>query len=85
MTKRAEVEPTAQELARCPRCGDFRKLVDVREEARTVGLEIAGDEPQFVIECCGYELSIEDDLVYKEVIALLQGHANQNESAGKLP
>ncbi len=75
MSKRAESEPTAEELARCPRCGEFRKLVDVREEARKAGLLIAGDEPQFVIECCGYELSIEDDRVYKEVIALLQRQA----------
>ena len=83
MNNRADAEPTAQELARCPRCGDFRKLIDVREEARKVGLKIAGDEPQFVIECCGYELSIEDDLVYKEVIALLQRHAKGDKTAEK--
>ncbi len=78
MSNRAESEPTAEELARCPRCGGFRKLVDVREEARRVGLSIAGNDPQFVIECCGYELSIEDDRVYEEVIALLQRQSQVN-------
>ena len=78
MSNPEEREPTAEELARCPRCGEFRKLVDVREEARKLGLSIAGNAPQFVIECCDYELSIEDDRLYEEVIAILQSQSEVN-------
>lgn len=72
MNNRAGNDPTVEEFAICPRCGGFRKLVDVREEARKLGMKIAGDAPQFAIECCGYALCIDDERVHEQVVAFLQ-------------
>lgn len=70
-TNPTESYPTAEDLARCPRCGGFRKLIDVREEARKLGFSMPGNGPRYIIECCGIQISIEDDRVYKKIIEIL--------------
>lgn len=52
----------------CPRCGGVRKLVDVRCEASADGFVYPGTDMAYVIECCGYELSIEDENTYERVV-----------------
>jgi hypothetical protein len=77
MSRRAEIEAAATKLMRCPRCGGPRKLVDLREEAKKVGLSYPADQPRFVIECCGVEVCIEDNQVYERVIAWLQKQSDK--------
>jgi hypothetical protein len=59
-------------LLYCPRCGNLRKLVNQKTRAETVGLNWPANLPHFTIECCGYQLSIEDNKTYLKLIDLLK-------------
>jgi hypothetical protein len=56
----------------CPRCGGVRKLVDVRREAAADGFVYPGTDLAYVIECCGYELSIDDETTYGRVVSAIK-------------
>ena len=47
------------ELAVCQKCGNPMKVIDVAAKARALG--VYRPEGSFVIECCGAELTIEDE------------------------
>lgn len=47
------------EMAICPRCGQPMKVVDLAPQAARLGVRVP--EGSFVIECCGTELTIDDD------------------------
>jgi hypothetical protein len=58
----------------CPRCGNQRRLVDQKSRAEMVGLKWPENVPHYTVECCGYQLSIEDDNLFQKVIELLKEH-----------
>ena len=81
MLNNSEVNSAVEDLARCPRCGKLRTLVDLRSESKRLGMTYPDGQPYNLIECCGFDLSIEDDELYHAVVAFLQ--RAQAETAGQ--
>jgi len=77
MNGNLESTPDIETLATCRRCRQLWKLVDVSEEATEAGLIWQGPTPAFVLECCGYTLSIDDDKIMDKVIEFIQLHRPQ--------
>jgi hypothetical protein len=56
----------------CHVCGKPMRLIDVRAKAAALGYRIPGDDEQYVIQCCGYTLTIEDPDQYQTAIRNLK-------------
>jgi hypothetical protein len=44
----------------CDVCGKPMKLVGLREKAAIVGVRLPNDEEQYVVQCCGCTMTIDD-------------------------
>jgi hypothetical protein len=62
------MDEVPKELIVCPRCGRPRTLVDLREEYKDSGVDYPAELPRYVIECCGRELSIENEDLCRRVV-----------------
>lgn len=66
------------DLAICPKCNQPMNVVDLAPQAARLGMRVP--EGSFVIECCGTELTIDDDELAIRVRDLLlayhQEHGN---------
>jgi len=47
-------------LPLCEVCGKPMQLIGLRDRATRAGIRLPNDEEQYVIQCCGYTLTIED-------------------------
>lgn len=55
-------QPNADEgyMPLCHVCGKPMKMNGIRAKALKLGLRLPNDEEQYVIQCCGHELTIDD-------------------------
>ena len=51
MLNNSEVNSAVEDLARCPRCGKLRTLVELRSESKRLGLTYPDGQPYNLIEC----------------------------------
>lgn len=72
MSNNPTPEQTLHYFLFCPTCGQKRKLIDQKKKATEVGLSWPADLPAYTIECCGFELTIEDNATYLKVIEILK-------------
>lgn len=56
----------------CETCGKPMRLVDVRAKAAALGMRLPNDEEQYVIECCGYTMRIDDPEMAEKAIRNLK-------------
>jgi len=68
------------ECAMCPTCGLPMKVIDQFAKAEQLGFRVnPGD---YVIKCCGYDLTIEDDAASDKLRDLLLAYHTQEASKG---
>jgi|688.fasta_scaffold1063621_2 hypothetical protein len=59
----------------CPACGEPIKLVNLQELAKSLGYK--GREGAYAIECCDYEVTIDNTLEAARLLKLLQEYYSQ--------
>jgi hypothetical protein len=60
----------------CQVCGKPMKLVGLRARAAQVGLRLPNDEEQYVIQCCGYTMTIDDPVLAEIATRNLKAYYN---------
>ncbi len=66
-----------ENLPLCHVCGKPMGLTDLSAKAAQLGIRLPGDGPQYVIQCCGYDLTLDEN--YSEVIrGLLEYHGTKS-------
>lgn len=67
------------ELAICHKCGEPMKVIDLTAKAAKLGVQVP--EGSFSIECCGSQLTIEDDAAAERLKDLLLAYHDANRVA----
>ncbi len=57
------------DMAICHKCGNPMRVVDLNAQARRLGVQVPDES--FVIECCGSELTVEDEEAARQLRDLL--------------
>ena len=60
----------------CESCGKPMKLIGLRAKAALVGVKLPNDEEQYVIQCCGYTMTIDDPEQAEIALRNLQKYHN---------
>jgi hypothetical protein len=60
MAEGSETAFDANYMPICWVCGKPMKLIGLREKAAKVGARLPDDEEQYVIQCCGHTMTIDD-------------------------
>jgi hypothetical protein len=69
------------ECAICPSCGQPMKVIDLFAKAAALGFRVnPGD---YVIKCCGHELTVEDEAAAEKLRDLLLAYQIQEEGESK--
>jgi len=67
------------DLAICHKCGNPMKAIDLAAKAKRLGFH--EPEGSFVIECCGSELTVEDEDAAEQLRDLLLAYHQANPAA----
>ena len=54
------IRPDENYMPICHICGKPMQLVGLRAKAARLGVRLPNDEEQYVIQCCGHEMTIDD-------------------------
>ncbi len=66
----------------CQICGKPMRLIDVRAKAAALGLRLPGNDEQYVIQCCGHSLTIDDHEMAEKAVRNLQKYHSANPGSG---
>lgn len=65
------------DCAICPKCEEPMKVIDLYAKAAEIGFRV--DPGSYVIKCCGYELTIENELASDQLRDLLLAYHREHQ------
>lgn len=70
------------EIAICDKCDEPMKVIELSEKAAKLGVQVT--KGSYSIECCGFQLTIDDNDAHAELVnILLAYHRGRNMESGK--
>jgi hypothetical protein len=69
------------QMAICHVCGEPMKLIDVSALAKSLGYTV--ESGSYALKCCGFEQTIEDPKLAKQIVEMLLEYQSQTSVQGR--